>query len=351
MLENIDVMNQRITMRKRKPIDAALRHLLDEQAANSGDLAPMTNEERVQMVRSMFVRSLESRASIPGLPNAVETRDVEIAPHLAARLYRPPSTALLPVLVYLHGGGWVGGSVATHDPFCRLLSQAAEIIVVSIEYRLAPEYPYPAALEDTLTAIHWAVKSAAEWGGDSARLALGGDSAGANLAAVAANQLCATTKVHLLCALLLLYPVTDHPNANHPSYTENATGYGLEVNTMHWFWKQYAPDVSPDDPNVSPLRLQTVPTLPPTLVATAEYDVLRDEGIAYAQKLAMSGIAVTHLHAPDMNHNFVAFPGTVGCFPQCNTTLTVIAHWLQSVLRSELLPNEGLTHKTSIFVR
>ena len=119
---------------------------------------------------------------------------------------------------------------------------------------------------------------------------------------------------------------------------------------MNWFWKQYAPDVSPGDPNVSPLQLQTVPALPPTLVATAEYDVLRDEGIAYAEKLAKSGIAVTHLHAPDINHNFVAFAGTVGRFPQCDATLSAIAHWIRVELRSEPLPNE-VAHKTSIFVR
>ncbi len=322
-------------MRERKPIDEALKHLLDEQSVNSSDLTQMTNAERVQMVRSMFVRALESRKSIPGLPNEVEMQEVAIAPDLAARLYRPPDAAGLPVLVYLHGGGWVAGSVATHDPFCRLLSQAAEIIVISVEYRLAPEYPYPAAVEDTLTAVQWTIEKAAAWGGDSAQLALGGDSAGANLAAVAANQLCATPTVQPLHALLLLYPVTDHPIANHASYIENATGYGLEANTMHWFWQQYAPDISPHDANVSPLQLQKVPALPPTLIATAEYDVLRDEGIAYAEKLAMAGIAVTHLHAPDMHHNFVAFPGTVQRFPQSDATLAQISQWLQAVLRSK----------------
>ncbi|HEY9603186.1 MAG TPA: alpha/beta hydrolase [Allocoleopsis sp.] len=322
-------------MRERKPIDPALRRLLDEQAVNSGNLAAMNNQERVQMVRSMLVRSLESRASIPGLPNEVEMQEVAIAPDLAARLYRPPGAARLPVLVYLHGGGWVAGSVATHDPFCRLLSQAAEIIAISVEYRLAPEHPYPAAVEDALTAIQWTIEKVADWGGDSAQLALGGDSAGANLAAVVANQLCATVQADVLRALLLLYPVTDHPIANHASYIENATGYGLEADTMHWFWKQYAPDVSPNNSNVSPLQLQKVLALPPTLVATAEYDVLRDEGIAYAEKLAMAGIAVTHLHAPDMNHNFVAFPGTVRRFPQSNATLAQISQWLQAVLRSK----------------
>jgi acetyl esterase len=279
------------------------------------------------------VRALKNRASIPGLPNDVETLEVEIAPGLAARLYMPPRASVpLPVLVYLHGGGWVFGSVATHDPFCRLLSEAAGVIVASVEYRLAPEHPYPAAVEDTLAAVHWVADNAAEWGGNPSRLALGGDSAGANLAAVAANRVCATAETHALHALLLLYPVTAHPSAAHPSYTENATGYGLEANIMRWFWEQYAPGISPNDPDASPLQSQKVPPLPPTLVATAEYDVLRDEGIAYAEKLEAAGIAVTQLHAPDMNHNFPVDPGTVVRFPQCYATLTEIARWLRATL-------------------
>jgi acetyl esterase len=252
----------------------------------------MTDEERVQMVR----KSPESRA-IPGLPNMVEMREVEISPSPSVRLYLPPQAKPLPVLVYLHGGGWVAGSVETHDPFCRLLSEAAVMIVVSVEYRLAPEHPYPAALDDALIAVEWAANHAAEWGGDAEKLIIGGDSAGANLAAVTANRLCAKTEAHRLSALMLLYPVTDHPdNTNHPSYTENSTGYGLEAEAMRWFWKQYATGISPDDPGISPLQLQLekVPALPPTLVATAQYDVLRDEGIAYAEKLKAAGVAVTH---------------------------------------------------------
>ena len=210
--------------------------------------------------------------------------------------------------MYLHGGGWVVGSVATHDPFCRLLSGAAELIIASIAFRSAPEHPYPAAVEDTLAAARWAARHAAEYGGDATRLALGGGSVGANLAAVVANRLSAAGEAHALRALLLLYPVTDSPQAGHASYTENATGYGLEANAMRWFWHQYAPGVSPSDPNASPLQLHNLPALPPTLVATAEYDVLRDDGLAYAQKLEAAGIAVTRLHAPDMHHNFPVHP-------------------------------------------
>jgi acetyl esterase len=280
-----------------------------------------------------MVRAIESRTSIPGLPNQVETREVQIASGPGARLYLPPRAAApLPVMVYLHGGGWVAGSVATHDPFCRLLSEAAGVILVSVEYRLAPEHAYPAAVEDTLAAAHWVRAHAAEWGGDPQRLALGGDSAGANLAAVAANRLCAAPEWHVLRALLLLYPVTDSPQASHPSYTENATGYGLEAGAMRWFWQQYAPGVSPADPESSPLQLHKLPPLPPTLVATAEYDVLRDEGLAYARKLETSGIAVTRLHAPDMHHNFPVHPATVVRLPQSVFALAEIAGWLRATL-------------------
>jgi acetyl esterase len=317
-------------MRERKPIDAALRSFLDEQSVAAGNLNPavMTDKERVQIVRLP-----ESRAFIPGLPNMVELREVKIAPSLSVRLYLPSQAKSLPVLVYLHGGGWVAGSVETHDPFCRLLSEAAVMIVVSVEYRLAPEHPYPAALDDALIAVEWAANHAAEWGGNAEKLLIGGDSAGANLAAVTANRLCAETEAHGLSALMLLYPVTDHPNnANHPSYTKNSTSYGLEAEAMRWFWKQYATGISPDDPGISPLRLENVPALPRTLVATAEYDVLRDEGIAYTEKLRVAGVAVTHLHSPDMNHNFPVGLDMVARFPQCDDTHNAIADWLRVTL-------------------
>jgi acetyl esterase len=320
-------------MSQRKPIDAALRRFLDEQAAAFGPPQAMSDEARVRMVRERMVRALESRTSIPGLPNQIETRDVEVGPGLAARLYLPASAGEpLPVLVYQHGGGWVAGSIASHDPFCRLLSQAGGVIILSVGFRCAPENLFPAAVTDTLVATRWAAQHAVEWGGDPTRLALGGDSAGANLAAVTANKLSAAGEGPALRALLLLYPVADHPSANHPSYTENATGYGLEANGMRWFWEQYAPGVSPMDPDASPLQLPQLPALPPALVATAEYDVLRDEGVAYAKKLAAAGAAVTHLHSADMHHNFPVHPGTVGRFPQSEAALAEFAGWLRDTL-------------------
>ena len=318
-------------MRERKPIDAVLRRLLDEQAAAARPAA-LSDPERTVAVRAAMTRTVAARTSFLGLPNPVETRDAEVRPGLPARLYLPPRAgAAAPVLVYLHGGGWVAGSVATHDPFCRLLSHAAGVIVASIEYRRAPEHRHPAAVEDTLAAVQWALANAAAWGGDPLRLGLGGDSAGANLAAVAANRLCKGADAPLR-ALLLLYPVTDHPSAGHASYAENATGYGLEASGMRWFWAQYAPHVAPDDPEASPARLRQVPALPPTLLSTAEYDVLRDEGLAYADKLEAAGVAVTRLHAPDMQHNFPVTPLTVGRLPQCEAALAAIAGWLRATL-------------------
>ncbi len=315
-------------MPERKPIDAALRRLLDEQAAASD--GPLRTPEQA---RERLDRALSSRDTIPGLPNRVESEDIGLAPGIEARLYIPiDADTPSPLLVYLHGGGWVAGSIATHDPFCRLLSEAAKIMLLSVDYRRAPEFPYPAALGDALVAVRWAMEHIENYEGDPTRVALGGDSAGANLAAVAANRLANMPQIHPLRALLLLYPVTDHPSANHPSYTENASGYGLEAESMRWYWSQYASAASPDDPDISPLRAPTLPSLPPTLVATAEYDVLRDEGLAYAEKLRGAGVEVTQLHAPDMSHDFPVSPATVARFPQSTQTLNEIAAWLRSTL-------------------
>jgi acetyl esterase len=320
--------------RERKPIDAALKRFLDETAPAAPILQQPTDAARVEMARALMLQARNRRVEIPGLPNRVETHEATIGDGLTGRMYTPPDgTRPLPALVFAHGGGWVVGSVETHDPFCRLLSEAADIIVLSVEFRRAPENPFPAALDDMLAAYRWAAAHTESFGADTKRLMLGGDSAGGNLAAVAANRICATNEIVHPAGLMLLYPVTDHPSANHVSYTENAAGYGLEASVMRFFWQQYASGVSPDDTNISPLRLATVPSLPPTLVATAEYDPLRDDGIAYAKKLAKAGIAVTHMHAADMHHNFPVHPGTVARFPQSVAALDEFAQWTRETVK------------------
>lgn len=313
----------------RLPMDRGLREYLDQMSA-SAPVEPDSYEARLQMRRKLMMEAIADRSAIPGLPNGVQTRDVEIRNGLTARLYIPEGEGdVLPLLVYLHGGGWAVGSVETHDPFCRLLSQASGGMILSVEYRLAPENQFPAGLEDSLAAFDWAREHASDYGADARRLALGGDSAGANLAAVAANRLCSAKRMEELRALLLLYPVTDHPSAGHASYIERGTGTGLEASLMEWFWKLYAAGVASDNPEISPLRVKTVPALPPTLVATAEYDPLRDEGIAYANKLRAADVMVTHLHSPVMNHNFPVHPATVMRFPQSVDMLNEIAGWLR----------------------
>jgi acetyl esterase len=315
--------------RERKPLDPALKQYLEAIAMPASDV-PETAANR----RAIMNRALESRVTIPGLPNRVETSDLTISARRTARLYTPPkATEPLPALLYMHGGGWVIGSIATHDPFCRLLCEAAGVKILAIDFRLAPEYPFPAGLNDTLAAWHWLVDHASEIGCDPKRLAVGGDSAGANLAAVTANRLGKAGDQVKPAAQLLLFPVTDHPSAGHASYTECATGCGLDASVMRWFWDQYIPGVSSADPNVSPLRLEEFPSLPPTFVATAEHDPLRDEGIAYAEKLRTAGVCVTHQHYPDMHHNFPVHPGTVARFPQSVDALAQFAAWLRQTLR------------------
>ncbi len=326
-------------MPTRQPLDPAVRQFLDEQAAAAPDFRSLADPQRTEAHRAALLRAWKNREAIPGLPNAVKAQELTVGNDRSARLYTPPDDTpdgTRPLLVYLHGGGWVAGSLATADPFCRLLSEASGLLILSLDYRQPPEHPFPAALDDALAAVRWAAEHASDLHADPARLALGGDSAGGNLAAAALNRLAAEASAPRLAAQLLLYPVLDHPTAQHPSYEENATGYGLTAESMRWFWRQYTQNADPGDPAVSPLRTQTLPPLPPTLITTAEYDVLRDEGTAYAEKLRAAGVMTTHLHAPDMHHDFPVSPATVARFPQCLTTLNQVAGWLRATLGIKL---------------
>ncbi|MGH2491713.1 MAG: alpha/beta hydrolase, partial [Candidatus Limnocylindria bacterium] len=214
-----------------------------------------------------------------------EVRDLVIdrLPPISARLYRPRS-GTLPLLVYLHGGGWVVGSVAISDPFCRALANASGCAVVSVEYRLAPEDRYPAAADDAYAATRWSADHASDLGVDGSHIAVGGSSAGGNLAAVVA--LMARERGSPKIAFQLLHvPVMDH-DFETPSYRANAIGCGLTRSGMRWFWDNYVPDPKlRDEPYASPLRAKDLSGLPPAHIVTAECDVLRDEGKAYATRL------------------------------------------------------------------
>jgi acetyl esterase len=258
--------------------------------------------------RELFLAAREVLAPDP--PPVAELRELA-APGptgaLPLRLYRGAGTTpdeILPGLVYFHGGGWVIGNLDTHDSLCRHLANVARCIVIAVDYRLAPEHKFPAAVEDCFAATTWVAQQAADLGIDRERLAVGGDSAGGNLAAVVsltARDLGAPK----LSYQLLLYPAVEC-GMSHPSHDRFAEGYLLTGPTMKWFYERYLrgpADV--DDWRASPLRAGDLAGVAPALVLTAGNDVLCDEGEAYARRLEQAGVPVQLRHFPDQIHGFL----------------------------------------------
>ena len=228
----------------------------------------------------------------PG-PEIASVEDREIA-GVPVRIYRPSAADGLPVLLYFHGGGWVIGDLDSHDGVSRDLASQAGILVIAVDYRLAPEHKFPAAVDDSLAVTQWVLDHAAEVGGDPSRVAVGGDSAGGNLAAILAHELRGR-----LAFQLLVYPATDM-TMSFPSITDNGEGYLLTKASMDWFTGHYLDGTGADrrELRLSPLNNTDWTGLPPALVITAEFDPLRDEGEAYAAKLQAAGVPTT-LHRYD----------------------------------------------------
>jgi acetyl esterase len=228
---------------------------------------------------------------------------------VAARVYWPEARSVRPLLVYLHGGGWVLGSPATHDGICRALTNATGCVVVSVDYRLAPEHPFPAAAEDAYAAVCWAADQAPSLGADGSRLAVAGDSAGGNLAAVV-SLMARDRGGPPLRLQILAYPVIDG-RQEYPSHAENAEGYLLTTDAMRWFWGHYAPGPADRaDPYASPIAAPDLHGLAPALVFTAEYDPLRDEGEAYARALEAAGVPTTLRRYDGQIHGFFTMTTT-----------------------------------------
>ena len=248
-------------------------------------------------------RAIRDARTMPSNLPIFETKNID-AGGVPARLYKPNNNTNLPLLVYYHGGGWVLGNVDSHDGICRALAMQSECAVLSVEYRLAPEFPFPIPHTDSVTATRWAYDNAASIGCDASRIALGGDSAGANFAAIIANM-------HVIPCVyqLLIYPVTDC-QLGHPSHQENKDGPFLTHAGMKWFVKHYlsGDQGTPTDPRVSPLldTDEVLAAAPPAFVITAEFDPLRDEGEAYAKRLAALGVAVSHVRWSSQFHGFVS---------------------------------------------
>ena len=267
-------------------------------------------------------------------PGAVETRDTTFdgpAGAVSVRLYRPAgATEVLPALIFYHGGGWVVGSLASHDHLCRHLTVRAGIAVLSIDYRLAPEHPFPAALEDCIAAAHWAARDAAQLKIDPARLAVGGDSAGGQLAASVALALRDAGEPALRFQLLI-YPVCDLV-ADNASLRDNATGYFLTLAAYHKMCLWYQADRAQwADVRLSPQHAAHHRGLPPALVQTAEFDPLRDEGQAYAETLRAAGVAVEHQCYAGMIHGFARMGGKLD---QGKTALDDAARALRRALEN-----------------
>jgi acetyl esterase len=233
----------------------------------------------------------------------------------------------LPALVYLHGGGWSLGSLATYEPFCRQLANATSQIVIWVEYRLAPENPYPAALDDTLAAWRWVQENHRELGADPARIAIGGDSAGGNLAAVAALALRGEPGIQPR-RQVLLYPCLDM-SASLASHRKLAEGYLLTAPLYAWYRDNYAgPAVDRDDWRLSPLFAEDLSGLPPTILLYAGFDPLRDEAAAFIMKLTLAGVPVEPLYFADMIHGFLTMGGAI---PAAAAAVTRIADAMQAL--------------------
>jgi|TARA_B100001105_G_scaffold188598_2_gene152989 acetyl esterase/lipase len=288
------------------PIDPMLLAVLEAFPMQFDDLGSMTAQE---------VRTLFEQGNPPPGEDVASVEDLEVpGPDgpLPVRVYRPDGAAVpAPVVVFFHGGGWVLGSIATHDATCRGLANRTGAVYVSVDYRLAPEHPYPAAPEDCYAATCWVADHAADLGVDPGRLAVAGDSAGGNLAAVVC-QMARDRSGPAIAFQLLIYPVTDLDFDRWPSMEENADGPLLTREGMDWFARHYVGTLPfTGDPYAAPIRAADLSGLPQAHVATAGHDPLRDEGAGYAEALAAAGVTVGYDNFATMIHGFVGFADVV----------------------------------------
>ena len=284
------------------PLHPEAKRIIDLAAAVSGLQDPDPPVEELRAQWGTFLTIIGGAAPEP--IHHVENRTIPgTGGDIAIRVYRPSDEPSLPVIVYLHGGGWVLGGIGDYDGILRPVANGTDAIVVSVEYRLAPEHRFPAAFDDAWTATKWVVAHAAELGGDPRRVAVMGDSSGGNLAAVIALMARDEGQPHLALQVLL-YPVVDEEFTS-PSMIENATGYLLETERMRWFFRQYVTSAAEgNDWRVSPMRAADHAGVASALVVTAEYDPLRDQGNAYAVRLRDAGVAVEHTEYPGVFHGF-----------------------------------------------
>ena len=288
------------------------------QAAGAPPIETLTPDE----ARAGSVAAFASQFGAVDDVYASEDRDADGVP---VRIYRPVETdEPSPALLYFHGGGWVTGNLDTHDGIARAFARRTPCVVIAVDYRVAPENPYPAAIDDAWTATAWTAANAVELGLDAGRIAVGGDSAGGTLAAVVARR--ARDAGIPLAAQLLIYPVTDYC-FDTPSYSLFESGYGLTREGMRWYWDHYLGEWGHgDDPDISPARVTYFGGLAPAIVITAELDVLRDEGESYAEQLAGASVATWRVRYDGLVHGFLRMAGVVDRVQQALTEIAALLH-------------------------
>lgn len=306
------------------PVHPQIQALLDKGAG-----VPATHTLPVAEAREQY----ESRIALMARPESVAAVSDRLIQGpggpLRLRVYTPCGTGPFGMTIFFHGSGFVLCSVETHDGMCRNITAGAGCVVVSVDYRLAPEHPFPAGLDDCVFATRWSVMHAAELGADPARIAVAGDSAGGNMAAATALIL-RDEGGPQLSGQLLIYPVTDHYSTGTRSYVENGDGYGLTRDTMVWFWDHYLRHpADAANPYASPSRARGLSRLPAAFIATAEFDPLRDEAEQYATRLAESGVAVEMMRYMGMNHGFLFWVGIVDV---AELAMGDSCRWLRAIL-------------------
>jgi acetyl esterase len=289
------------------PLDPQAQGLLDMMAAAG---QPPLHELPPEEARNAFVGMVQ----LAGPPEPVAKVEDRTIPgpggDIPVRVYTPDGSGPFPVLVYFHGGGWVIGNCDSIDGPCRSVTNAAGCVVVSVDYRLAPEAKFPAAADDCYAVTRYVADHPGEFNIDPARIAVGGDSAGGNLAAVV-SLMARDQGGPPLVFQLLIYPVTDL-SYDTVSYRDNADGFLLTRDAMVWFWNHYVTsEADGANPYASPLRAENLAGLPPAHVVTAEFDPLRDEGEAYAARLKAAGVPVTALRYEGMIHGFWQLAGVL----------------------------------------
>ena len=288
------------------PPGAARAEIARNARAFAGALVPLARIENL---------------TIPGPAGPIPARLYDAAPERAPR----------GVLVYYHGGGWVVGDLETHDPLCRFLAREADVAVLAVDYRLAPEHPFPAAVDDALAAFRWAARETRALGADPARVGVAGDSAGGNLAAVVAQL--ARGDATSPALQVLAYPVTDL-SRKRPSYRLFADGFFLTEREMDWYRGHYLPDEkAARDPRASPLLAPDLRGVAPAIVLTAGFDVLRDEGEAYARRLAEAGVQVRHRRHAGLIHGFC---NATAVSRSASAAMTEAAAWVREPLARRL---------------